>query len=131
MGATRESAVAGTFYPSNPEVLKADINGYLSKATFDSLSVNIVGLITPHAGYMYSGQTAAYGYRAISGSRYDTIIIVAPSHQSFFFGAAVQDKGAYKTPLGIVSIDEDLAGELVSMGDVIHADPRIHRESIP
>jgi hypothetical protein len=127
MGATREPAVAGTFYPSNPEVLKADIDGYLSKATLDEPSVNIVGLITPHAGYMYSGQTAAYGYKAVSGSHYDTVIIVAPSHQSFFFGAALQDKGAYKTPLGIVPIDEDLAGELVGKGDVVHAEPRIHR----
>lgn len=127
MSAIREPSVSGTFYPANPEILKADIEGYLKKASVEAKPEGIRGLVSPHAGYMYSGQTAAYGYKAISGAHYDTVIIVAPSHQSFFYGAAVQSRGGYKTPLGVVSIDEGLADRLVSSGELVHADDRVHR----
>jgi MEMO1 family protein len=127
MSTIREPSVSGTFYPGNPEILKADIEGYLKKASIGDQAGAVFGLISPHAGYMYSGPTAAHGYKALSGAHYDTVIIVAPSHQSFFYGAAVQDTGGYKTPLGIVSIDEDLAGRLIAKGDLVHADPRMHR----
>lgn len=127
MDGIREPAVSGTFYPGNPEVLQIDVNGYLSKVSLQKPSGNIAGLISPHAGYMYSGQTAAYGYKALSGTSYDTVIILAPSHQSFFLGTAVQEKGGYRTPLGIVPIDEELAQELIGNGDTVHADPKAHR----
>jgi AmmeMemoRadiSam system protein B len=127
MSVIREPSVSGTFYPANPEILKADIEGYLKKASVKVRPDNIIGLVSPHAGYMYSGQTAAYGYKAISGARYDTVIIVAPSHQSFFYGAAVLDRGGYRTPLGVASIDEGLADRLVSGGELVKADDRVHR----
>jgi hypothetical protein len=127
MDGIRAPAVSGTFYPSNPDVLRSDIDGYLSKVPNEKLPGNIAGLISPHAGYMYSGQTAAYGYKALSGALYDTVIVVAPSHQSFFLGTAVYDKGAYKTPLGLVPIDEELSDELIKREDAVHADARVHR----
>jgi MEMO1 family protein len=127
MSAIREPSVSGTFYPANPDILKADIDGYLKKASLDSRPDSVVGLISPHAGYMYSGQTAAHGYKALSGAHYDTVVIVAPSHQSFFFGAAVQDKGGYKTPLGVAQIDEELTERLIAKGNLVHADARMHR----
>ena len=127
MDGIRESAVAGSFYPGNPEVLRIDVKGYLDKVSLQDAPGNIVGLISPHAGYMYSGQTAAYGYKALSGATYDTVVIVAPSHQSFFLGTAVQEKGAYRTPLGMVPIDEELAKELIGSGEVVHEDRRAHR----
>ena len=112
MSEIREPSVSGSFYPSNPDVLRADIEGYLAKVPAQDLAGDIRGLVSPHAGYMYSGQTAAYGYKALSGRHYDTVIILAPSHQSFFVGAAVQEAGGYRTPLGVVEIDEALAREL-------------------
>jgi MEMO1 family protein len=127
MGNVREPAVSGTFYPSNPDVLKQDLQAFLSKVRYDGALNDIVGLVSPHAGYMYSGQTAAYGYKAITGSSYDTVILLAPSHRSFFVGAAVQDEGAYKTPLGTVPIDENLAAKLVRMGGVVRSDANAHR----
>lgn len=127
MGEIREPSVAGTFYPRNPDVLKSDIETYLSKVRPADIPGDIRGLLSPHAGYMYSGPTAAYGYKAVAGRRYDTVIILAPSHRSFFIGAAVQDTGAYKTPLGLVDIDEDLADALVKAGDLVHADAKMHR----
>jgi len=126
MGEIREAAVSGTFYPGNPDALKADIEGYLSKVPPDKIAGEIVGLVSPHAGYMYSGQTAAYGYKALAGRRYDTVVILAPSHRSFFLGAAVQHEGAYRTPLGLVPIDEGLARALMT-GDTVHEDARMHR----
>jgi len=127
MGEIREAAVSGTFYPGNPDALKADIAGYLSKVPPGEPAGDIVGLVSPHAGYMYSGQTAAYGYKALAGSRYGTVIILSPSHRSFFVGAAVQPEGAYRTPLGLVPIDEGLARALMDEGDMVHGDSRMHR----
>ncbi len=127
MGEIREPSVAGTFYPRNPDVLKADIETYLGKVPPADIDGDIRGLISPHAGYMYSGPTAAYGYKALDGRRYDTVIILAPSHRSFFIGAAVQGTGAYKTPLGLVDIDADLADALMKAGDLVHADAKMHR----
>jgi MEMO1 family protein len=127
MSTIREPSVSGTFYPANPDILRADIDGYLKKVSLDSPPGDVFGLIAPHAGYMYSGQTAAYAYKALSGVHYDTVIILAPSHQSFFFGAAVQDKGGYKTPLGVAPIDEELADRLIAKGELVHGDPRMHR----
>ena len=88
-------------------LLRSDIEEYLNKVPAQKIPGNIAGLICPHAGYMYSGQTAACGYKALSGARYDTVVVLAPSHQSFFLGAAVYDKGAFKTPLGLIPIDEE------------------------
>jgi hypothetical protein len=127
MSAIREPSVSGSFYPNNVDALRADIEGYLGNVPAGDLTGDIRGLVAPHAGYMYSGQTAAYGYKALSGRRYDTVIILAPSHQAFFVGAAVQESGGYRTPFGVVEIDEALARELVRSADIVHADPKMHR----
>ena len=89
MGDVREPAVSGTFYPNNPRVLRKDVEEYLDKVPQDDIHGSIMGLISPHAGYMYSGQTAAYGYKMLSGRSYDTVIVIAPSHRASFAGAAV------------------------------------------
>lgn len=127
MGVIREPAVSGAFYPNDPGVLRKDIEEYLGKVPALDLSGDIRGLVAPHAGYMYSGQTAAYGYKALSGRQYDTVVILAPSHRSFFVGAAVQADGGYKTPLGLVEIDEALAGDLARNENMVHVDPKMHR----
>ncbi len=127
MGSIREPSVSGTFYPANPDILRADIEGYLKKASLDSEPGMVFGVVSPHAGYMYSGPTAAHGYKALSGAHYDTVVIVAPSHQSFFYGASVQEKGAYRTPLGTVAIDEELAGRMIAKGDLVQGDVKAHR----
>jgi AmmeMemoRadiSam system protein B len=127
MDGIREPAVSGTFYPSNPDVLRSDIDGYLSKVSPVNIPGSIMGLVSPHAGYMYSGQTAAYGYKALSGAQYDTVIVVAPSHHSFFIGTAIYDKGAFRTPLGLVPIDEELSADLMGKDESIHAERRFHQ----
>ncbi len=126
MSDIREPAVSGTFYPGNADVLRADIDGYLKKVPEQALPGPVYGIVAPHAGYMYSGQAAAYGYKTVMGSHYDTVIVVAPSHRSFFVGAAVQARGGYRTPLGTVSVDRELAMKLVDRQGEVHEEARVH-----
>lgn len=128
MDIIRQPAVSGTFYANNADVLKADIDGYLAKAIPEKIEGKVLGLISPHAGYMYSGQTAAHAYKTLIGSHYDTVIIVAPSHQAFFYGGAIQEKGGYKTPFGVVDIDEEFTSRLIENGgELVLSDPKAHK----
>jgi MEMO1 family protein len=128
MDIIRQPAVSGTFYANNADVLKADIDGYLAKAIPEKIEGKVLGLISPHAGYMYSGQTAAHAYKTLIGGHYDTVIIVAPSHQAFFYGGAIQEKGGYKTPFGVVDIDEEFTSRLIEIGgELILSDPKAHK----
>jgi hypothetical protein len=126
MGFVREPAVSGMFYPDNPGILKKDIEEYLGKAAFDPIIGDIVGVVSPHAGYMYSGPVAAYGYKAIANREYDTVIVIAPSHKRYFEGVAVIDKGGYKTPLGIVEIDEIITGKILKNCTTLHRNVDAH-----
>jgi MEMO1 family protein len=127
MGYIRESAVSGTFYPGNPETLRHEIARYLKDAVFDSVEGDVIGMISPHAGYVYSGPVAAYGYKSLlSGKAYDTVIIIAPSHRVYFEGVAIQNKGGYRTPLGIVDIDEDMSEEILKNGGLVNINLKAH-----
>jgi MEMO1 family protein len=126
MSYVREPAVSGTFYPDDPKTLRRDIDRYLASAVFENVDGPIAGLISPHAGFMYSGPVAAYGYKAVQGSSYDTVIVIAPSHRAYFEGAAIQDKGGYKTPLGVIAIDEDISGAMLRESEDVISDLRPH-----
>jgi MEMO1 family protein len=126
MSYVREPAVSGTFYPGDPKALRRDIQRYMDGAVFDDVDGSIIGLISPHAGFMYSGPVAAYGYKALQGTSYDTVIVVAPSHRAYFEGAAIQDKGGYKTPLGVIAIDEEISAAILRDSKDIINDARPH-----
>jgi AmmeMemoRadiSam system protein B/AmmeMemoRadiSam system protein A len=110
---TKEPAVAGTFYPSDKASLKASVDSFLSKAEKVPTNGKLLALISPHAGYMYSGQVASYGYRQIQGSDIRKVILVGASHHSGFKGASVYTKGSFRTPLGEVKINEKIAESLL------------------
>ncbi len=78
------------------------------------ISGNIIALISPHAGYRYSGQVAAYGYRHIQDRDIRKIILIGQSHHENFKGASVYTTGFFKTPLGNVEIDEKSAKKLLN-----------------
>jgi AmmeMemoRadiSam system protein B len=122
----REPAVSGTFYPGDPKALRRDIERYLDNAVFDDVYGAIVGLISPHAGFMYSGPVAAYGYKALQKSSYDTVVVVAPSHRAYFQGVAIQDKGGYKTPFGVIAIDEEISAAMLRDSEDVINDARPH-----
>jgi MEMO1 family protein len=123
----REPAVSGTFYPANPGVLRKEIEEYLKKAHFTPPEGKIVGVISPHAGYVYSGHVAAYGFKAVMNGTYDTVIIIAPSHRAHFDRVAVLDKGAYKTPLGTVEIDEEVVAAMLRQSSLMGVSTQVHR----
>ena len=104
----RRPAVSGMFYPSDLEELRRDVRRMLKAAGKHSVPGTIRGIIAPHAGYMYSGETAACGYALVEGARFATVVIVSPSHREFFNGVSVYPGGGYQTPLGQVPIDQGL-----------------------
>ena len=106
----RKPAVAGSFYPSNPKTVEKDVDGYLKSAKKQEISGEVVGIISPHAGYIYSAPVAAYSYNQLAGKKYDLAVVLAPSHRARFNGASILPSGIYETPLGGVEIDS-IVGE--------------------
>jgi len=126
----RKAAVSGRFYPSSPARLREDIEGYLSAQSaqnMDTLSaVNI--LISPHAGYVFSGQVAACGYVRIS-KNVKTVFIIGPSHYQWFNGAHISAVDCFETPLGKVELNKNIIGKLKDnpLCDTVHgADEKEH-----
>ena len=125
----RVPAVAGTFYPSDPETLRHDIDSYLqSVAGIDKVPGSVIGLISPHAGYMYSGRVAAAAYSQLSGADYDYVLVISPSHHIYFQGASLYPSGDYQTPLGIIPLAKNLVQELLSKYSIFHYVPQAHRQ---
>jgi hypothetical protein len=114
----RPAAVAGSFYPADPNVLGKMIDGFLAKATPPPLT-DVVALVAPHAGYEYAGQVAAYSYALLKGRKFDRVVVIAPSHYEAFGFASVYDGAAYSTPLGQVPVDRAFAAKLASMSKLI------------
>lgn len=103
----RPSAIAGSWYPGNPEGLKKSIQQYFDKIPVEKMSGQIVGLISPHAGYAYSGQVAAYGYQQLIGKTFDVVVILSPMHQMSYGKYTVHSASNYVTPLGKVPVYQD------------------------
>jgi MEMO1 family protein len=112
----RKPVYAGSFYPSNPEQLKRDIEKYLNKAQKKDFKSRLLGLVTPHAGYVYSGPVAAHSYKQLIGSGTEIAIVLTPSHRARFSGASVINAGIYETPLGQIGIDEKIGQALLNEG---------------
>ena len=108
----RKAACAGTWYPKSPVELSKLLAGYFSEVKKIPLEGEINGIIVPHAGYTYSGKTAARAYKQLEGKDYETVVIISPSHHVFFKGSAVFDGDGYETPLGLVEIDKELSEKI-------------------
>lgn len=105
----RPPAVAGYFYSANAKDLRKEVENFLRDIPLHPGVEHICGIISPHAGYSYSGKTAAYGYAQLKGKNYSTVVVIAPSHREYFPGLSVYDGDAYETPLGIVEVDKEKA----------------------
>jgi AmmeMemoRadiSam system protein B/AmmeMemoRadiSam system protein A len=116
-------SVAGAFYPDNPEELSATIDGFLDKANPEAVEGDIFALISPHAGYGFSGQTAAFGYKLIKDRKYKTVIVIGSSHYYGFSGVSVYPEGIFSTPLGDLKIDREFAEKLLNKDSDIVFDP--------
>jgi AmmeMemoRadiSam system protein B len=126
MNALRKSVIAGSWYPGAPSILRRDIENYFNSAPYLELEGDVVGLIAPHAGYIYSGQIAANAYNLIRGNKYDVVIVVGPSHRIAFHGVSIFSGGGYETPLGIVPIAEELAKNIKNLSKTVVDVPQAH-----
>lgn len=132
MTAPRTSRIAGTWYPGDPDELRALVERAVTDAPRPAIDVDdipgklaeLVALVVPHAGIIYSGRIAAAGYRLLEGARFDAVLLLGPCHRGGV-GLAVLSDGAIETPLGTVRIDEELASALAE------ADPSIRAASAP
>ena len=107
----RHSPIAGTWYPSDPNVLRNEIGSYIDQAAPPPLPGKVMGLIVPHAGYFYSGKTAGYAYRCVMGEAFDTCAIFSPLHDYMPHDLLTSAHQAYATPLGQVPVDTYLVDE--------------------
>ncbi len=105
----RRSPIAGTWYPGQPGALAQTVREMLATEEPVQPLGELVALVSPHAGLRYSGPVAAAGYRLLEQYRFDTAVLLGPSHFVHFEGASVFARGAFETPLGQVPIDEALA----------------------
>jgi hypothetical protein len=125
-GSIRRSAIAGSWYPGHPDTLKRDINTYLGNASVPELKAKPVVVVSPHAGYMYSGPVAAYAYRAVKGQPYARVVVISPSHRAHFPFISLWGEGGYETPLGVLPVDEEFCARLLKKSSTIQEDKRSH-----
>ncbi|UCE24660.1 MAG: AmmeMemoRadiSam system protein B [Candidatus Zixiibacteriota bacterium] len=111
----RKPAVAGLFYPSDAVTLTKTIADLYARVEKQPVDGSPLALIVPHAGYPYSGHTAAMAYKLLEGESYDAVVVVSPSHRVFFKGSSVFDGAGYETPLGVVDIDKQLSKKIASI----------------
>ena len=124
----RHQQVAGYFYPAEKDKLQKDIALMLQGAKLEKSFNKIFGIVSPHAGYIYSGKTAAYAYNLLKGKSYKTVIIISPSHAEYFPGISIYDGEGYETPLGLVEIDQQLVDKLVENSIIIFRGIQGHRK---
>ncbi|GJQ60380.1 MAG: AmmeMemoRadiSam system protein B [Candidatus Scalindua sp. AMX11] len=110
----REPAVAGRFYPGTAVELRKQVKALLDEGRTEDVRSKPIAIISPHAGYQYSGSVAAYGYRTIVGYDYKRVIVIAPSHYSRYIGASILDVSYYKTPLGLVKLAQGICNNLIN-----------------
>jgi MEMO1 family protein len=124
----RKPAVAGLFYPDDPNKLKNEIENYLQFSNNANNFEKVYGVVVPHAGYLYSGKTAGYAYNLLRDKKYKTVVIISPSHREYFPGISVYDGDAYETPLGVVEIDKEAREELIKDSKTISAGAQGHKQ---
>lgn len=125
--ANRKPAVAGRFYSDEPAVLREDIEKMFNAAQDKKLD-NVAALVAPHAGYVFSGQTAAEAFKQIdAGKQYDTVFLLATSHSLSFNGASVYHAGHYDMPMGQVKVNRTLARTLTEKHSCFGFIPEAHQ----
>ena len=125
----RKSTIAGSWYPGRPDSLRSQIQGFLREAPESTAPPGeLVALISPHAGYQYSGGVAAHAYKLLINQPFKQVVIVAPSHRHAFRGASIDQKTGYETPLGVVPVDQALSRELMEKSKIFSYVPEGHAQ---
>lgn len=103
----RPSPIAGQWYPGQPGVLAAQVDGYLERAQLPPLDGEVVAVIAPHAGLMYSGPVAGYAFAAVRGQSPDMVAVLSPMHHPYPGEAFTSAHQAYRTPLGTIPVAQE------------------------
>ncbi len=117
----RKPAVAGQFYDSSPSKLSKDIKGYIAG---DVKKENAIGIVSPHAGIMYSGRVAGAVFSAVEFP--ETFILIGPNHTGLGNPVAIMSSGVWQIPTGELQIDEELANNLKMKSDIFREDKLAH-----
>jgi len=132
MAYTRQPAVAGQFYAGTRAALEAEIKqcfrDRLGPGREPEVAAEgprrIVGLVSPHAGYAYSGPIAAAAYGALGADgRPDTVVVISPQHRGWAPANTIQTAGAWRTPLGDMAVDGETAAALAAAAPWLEDDP--------
>jgi AmmeMemoRadiSam system protein B len=127
----RPAAVAGSFYPRDADELAGLVDRSIAAAARIAAppARRLAGILVPHAGLAFSGVVAAAGWRAVPAAPRRTIVILGTNHRAGWLdGLAVWPDGAWRTPLGDVEIDEDLALAIASADRRVFVDRAAHRD---
>ena len=133
----RRPTVAGQFYEGDAEALRAQITSCflhelgpkkLPNVNMSNCPRNIVGLICPHAGYLYSGPVAASAFYELAlDGKPDTVVLLGPNHTGYGSALSMMNEGVWRTPLGDVEIDSELAKAITQETSLIDVDEVAHR----
>ncbi|MDH4209920.1 MAG: AmmeMemoRadiSam system protein B [candidate division WOR-3 bacterium] len=121
----RASPHAGSWYPGDEAQLRQSIAGFMENARA-KVHGEIFGLVSPHAGYIYSGPVAAFAYKTVHGMEFDDVIVIGPSHRHGFYGASVDTLAGRQTPLGKIDYDTDIAKKIIAADQSIGYEPAAH-----
>jgi MEMO1 family protein len=149
MRMTRRPAVAGSFYPASPAALRSLVDRLVERATLDAAAVpdqrsvpgkavqpdaggarpgRLRGLLVPHAGLEWSGTVAAASWRLLAraGLPHLTVVMLGTNHSAWLSGVGIWPAGAWRTPLGDVPVDGDVAAAIERLGSPFEANPGAH-----
>ena len=118
----REPAVAHQFYPGDPATLRKTLERLIPETVSKQKAIAVV---SPHAGYIYSGSVAGETFAAVEIPR--DIVVMGPNHHGYGTPVSLMDQGAWSMPLGEVKINTELAGQILAQTDLIEADTLAHR----
>ncbi len=122
----RPPAVAGRFYPGDAEKLRVEVDGMLDAAPDVPDGDSIVGGLAPHAGYAFSGRVAARVFKALRGRAEKTVVLLGTAHYADAAGFFLPDSAAFKTPLGEIPVDTELARALIDAHPGVEVSPSAH-----
>jgi AmmeMemoRadiSam system protein B len=121
----RPSPIAGTWYSGNSDQLRQQIDHFLASARLPEIEGQVTAVIAPHAGHRYSGRTAGHAFASILGQDRDLVTIVSPMHAAYPANLLTSAHQAYRTPLGLVQIDQPAMAHLdeILTQDGLHLTP--------
>ncbi|MCD6595949.1 AmmeMemoRadiSam system protein B [bacterium] len=132
MSDIRKPAMAGSWYPDNSDSLRQTIKEFIDSADVEKIDGRILGLIAPHAGYIYSGPVAAYSFKTLmldkKQYRGNTVILIGFAHRPpNWEGVSIWSKGYWETPLGKIPVDEELSQKILNSDTLIQDKREVHR----